>query len=191
VRRYILLVLEQIVETGEGELPIASGTAGNAEITWPIPPTVQAVIDKAKTDPDPAVRQQAEAIGHQPQFNGVGGGFFYRSLLTQQSLRSVTHSKDGHRGATNFEQHAVLSLPLAVKELPDFAAEIVAFWGERRRQRHCFEFHDGIEQAQFPLSCGVGRAGRQPVIGFLDFGPSRIGNDNDVLHRRTSLARTK
>jgi hypothetical protein len=76
VRLFILLVLEALVETGEGSLPVAAGTAGNAEITWPIPPTVQAVLDKAKTDPDPAVRQQAEAIGRKPHITGIGSGFF-------------------------------------------------------------------------------------------------------------------
>ncbi len=76
VRLVILLLLEQLVETGEGQLPVASGTAGNAEIVWPIPPTVQAVIDKAKTDPDPKIREQAEAIGREQQFFGAGNGFF-------------------------------------------------------------------------------------------------------------------
>jgi hypothetical protein len=69
VRLYILLVLEQIVEFGAGTL------SNQDEYTWPIPPTVQAVIDRAKTDPDPGIRQQAEAIGREPQFRG-GGGLF-------------------------------------------------------------------------------------------------------------------
>jgi hypothetical protein len=71
VRMVILLVLEQIVEGNEP----GTFNAQTSEYTWPIPPAVQAAIDKAQTDPDPSVRQQAEAIGREPQFQG-GGGFF-------------------------------------------------------------------------------------------------------------------
>ena len=71
VRLYVMLVLEEIVESGAGQRPMVNGPG--AEITWPIPPAVQAVIDKARTDPDPDVRTQAEEIGQELPGGGIGG----------------------------------------------------------------------------------------------------------------------
>jgi hypothetical protein len=64
VRLYVLRVLEQIVESG---WPTAS-------LTWPVPAEIQAVLDKAKADPDPEVRSRAQAVGRQDAA-GVGGFF--------------------------------------------------------------------------------------------------------------------
>jgi hypothetical protein len=71
VRLVVLQVLEQIVESG----PAQQSAGAAAEITWPIPSAIQPVIDRARADADPEVRQQAEEIGTQ-SFGGRGGGFF-------------------------------------------------------------------------------------------------------------------
>jgi hypothetical protein len=74
VRLYVLRVLEFIVESGPAT--IATLPDGTTEQTWPVPAPVQAVLDKAKTDPDPDVQTRAEMIGQQEVSVGMGGGFF-------------------------------------------------------------------------------------------------------------------
>jgi hypothetical protein len=73
VRVYVLMALEQIVESGEAQRPLVGGAG--AHWTWTVPPGIQAVLERAKNDSDPEVRMQAEQVGREP-VSSRGGGFF-------------------------------------------------------------------------------------------------------------------
>jgi hypothetical protein len=66
VRLYALLAIEQLIESGEQP--------------WAIPVEVQSLLERAKTDADPRVREAAAGIGNSDSYSpgggGMGGGFF-------------------------------------------------------------------------------------------------------------------
>ena len=49
------------------------------EVRWPLPEFIEQVLVRAKTDPDPTVRQAAECVGRQAEYGsafpgGLSGG---------------------------------------------------------------------------------------------------------------------
>jgi antitoxin component YwqK of YwqJK toxin-antitoxin module len=67
VRLYALLAIEQLIESGEQP--------------WEIPVEVQSLLERAKTDADPRVREAAAGVGNSDSYSaagmgGMGGGFF-------------------------------------------------------------------------------------------------------------------
>jgi hypothetical protein len=77
VRLYAILVIEQLVESREPERIVQPD--GSAPDSWPIPPEVQPVLDRARNDSDPQVRDAAAGVGNPDSFpgrGGMGGGFF-------------------------------------------------------------------------------------------------------------------
>jgi antitoxin component YwqK of YwqJK toxin-antitoxin module len=68
-----ILVLHLLVASGEPRRPSAAGAAP-ADVQWPIPEIAQPLLERAKADYDPRVREAAHAVGHGTGGFGSGGG---------------------------------------------------------------------------------------------------------------------
>jgi hypothetical protein len=75
VRHFVIATIDRLVRRGEGRRVTLPGN--RSEVRWPISDHIQQVITRAKTDPDPAVRQAAEWVGRQPEY---GAGCFFGSV---------------------------------------------------------------------------------------------------------------
>ncbi|MCI0361022.1 MAG: hypothetical protein L0211_21285, partial [Planctomycetaceae bacterium] len=74
VRRFVLVASGAIIRRGPGEHVVLPNN--NYEVRWPIPPTLEQMLIRAKTDPEPTVRAAAEQVGRQPEYGShMSGGF--------------------------------------------------------------------------------------------------------------------
>ena len=72
-RQFAVATIDALVRRNQGrrvELP-----GGRTEVRWEIPECAQQVLTRARTDPDPAVRQTAEWVGRQAEHGCSMGGF--------------------------------------------------------------------------------------------------------------------
>jgi hypothetical protein len=67
-------VLQELVVRGKPS--VVDLPTGGQEIQWTIPEQGQPLLERAKADTDPRVRETAEAVGKQPAWGGFGSGGF-------------------------------------------------------------------------------------------------------------------